>query len=75
MLTCNEVVCRFYDHDDDNHCGEPTELEVQVAHVGAGPFLVIETERWAIDEPCELEAILMQVRNQCYPLFDRNGDG
>ncbi len=79
MLSCSEVVCIFHGDADDNADRGPqyrtTELKVTVTHAGSGPYLVIETDRWAFDEPAELIELLEEVKRQCFPLFDRNGDG
>lgn len=74
MLTCSEVVCTFHGDADDNADRGPqyrtTTLKVTVTHAGAGPYLVIETDRWAFDEPAELTAILEKVKKRCFKLFE-----
>lgn len=73
MLTCSEVVCTFHgDADDSVQKYDMTELKVTVTHAGAGPYLVIETDRWAFDEPAELTAILEKVKKRCFKLFEGN---
>ena len=74
MLSCSEVVCTFHSDVDDNADRDPrdqiAELKITVTHAGAGPYLVIETDRWAFDEPAELTAILEKVKKRCFKLFD-----
>lgn len=71
---CSNVVCTFHGEADDNADRDPrariVELKVTVTHAGSGPYLVIETDRWAFDEPAELLAILENVKKQCFRLFE-----
>jgi len=47
------------DEDSDGRPGVDTQsLTVYVADAGGGPYLVIETARWAIDDLDELIAML-----------------
>jgi len=47
------------DEDDDGRPGVDTQtLTVYVADAGGGPYLVIETARWAIDDIDELADML-----------------
>jgi len=47
------------DEDSDGRPGVDTQsLTVYVADAGGGPYLVIETERWAIDDLDELADML-----------------
>ena len=36
-------------------------ITIEVTDAGAGPYLVISTERWAIDDPVEFERQLSEI--------------
>lgn len=68
---CREVVCTFHGDVDDNvQKYDRAELEITVTDAGAGPYIVIKTDRWAMDEPAELQAILEKVKKRCFKLFE-----
>ena len=48
------------------------ELTVEFTHCGADPYLVLKTQRWAIDEPSELLNLLLEAKERIEPLFERN---
>lgn len=55
--------------DGDGNDDAPQLLEVTVESCGAGPYLVIKTERWAMDHPDEMQAILTRLHQVSGPLF------
>ena len=70
--TCCSVVCTFAQADDE-YSHETQELKVTVTHEGAGADLVLETERWAVDHPDELQGIVTRVWKRCRKLIDEDG--
>jgi hypothetical protein len=58
------------DGEDQNHQWQ--ELTLEITHCGAGPYLVIRTERWAMDHVSELTNLLEQFKQHVEPLFERN---
>jgi len=51
------------DEDSDGRTGVDTQsLTVYVADAGGGPYLVIETTRWAIDDLDELADMLRTIQ-------------
>jgi hypothetical protein len=55
------------DGNDDNAL---QKLEVTVETCGAGPFLTVSTERWALDHPGELFSTLLRLHQASVPLFE-----
>jgi hypothetical protein len=53
---------------NDDHALQ--KLEVTVETCGAGPYLVLSSERWALDHPDELQAILARLHQATVPLFE-----
>lgn len=45
-------------------------LTLSMVHCGGAPYLVIETERWAVDRPRELNQLVKQFVAQVEALFD-----
>jgi len=41
-----------------------------MTHCGAGPYLVLETTRWAVDSSKELNRLVKQFAAQVEALFD-----
>jgi len=74
----NNVIVEYAqetDGDDVDHArraGGSQELTVEFTHCGAGPYLVLKTQRWAIDEPSELLDLLNEAKDRIEPLFERN---
>lgn len=58
------------DQDGDQSQGDSQELTLSMTHCGAGPYLVIETQRWAVDYPKEFTRIVKQFAAQVEALFD-----
>lgn len=57
--------------DDDYTPGHPNQtLMLEMTHCGAGPYLVITTERWAMDKPRELHKLISRFAVQVEALFD-----
>lgn len=49
-------------------------LTVGVTDGGGGPFLYIQTDRWAIDNPKELARLLSKCLRMCRGTFDDTED-
>lgn len=45
-------------------------LTLTMTHCGAGPYLILETERWAVDSSKELNRLVKQFAAQVEYLFD-----
>jgi hypothetical protein len=54
--------------EEVDSCGQSSGgcnlLEVEIVDAGGGPYLVIKTERWAIEDPEELRAMLAHCLEQ-----------
>lgn len=68
LMSVTAVYMQSPDGDDENR-GDQT-LTLEMTHCGAGPYLVIETERWAVDRPRELNQLVKQFVAQVEALFD-----
>lgn len=60
------------DSDDDQIDGDEQELKLSMVTGGGAPYLVIETQRWAVDRPKELSRLVKQFAAQVEYLFDAN---
>ena len=60
------------DMDQARRAGDLQELTVEFTHCGAGPYLILKTERWTVDEPSELLNLLLEANERIKPLFERN---
>jgi hypothetical protein len=69
--TLMSVRAEWMQDDDDNGNGNTQALTIEMTHAGAGPYLVVETKRWAIDNPEELLEVLDGFSEQVKPLFER----
>ena len=58
------------DQDGDQSQGDSQELTLSMTHCGAGPYLILETERWAVDSSKELNRLVKQFAAQVEALFD-----
>lgn len=45
-------------------------LTLSMVHCGAAPYLILETERWAVDSSKELNRLVKQFAAQVEYLFD-----
>jgi hypothetical protein len=69
--TLMSVKAEWMQDDDDNGNGNTQALTIEMTHAGAGPYLVLETKRWAFDEPEELLTVLDGFSEQVKPLFGK----
>jgi len=67
----NNVIVEYAQETDGDSSGVQ-ELMVEFTHCGADPYLVLKTQRWAIDEPSELLDLLNEAKERIEPLFERN---
>lgn len=72
MKPCLMSVTAVYAQSpDDGDMGVNDQtLTLEMTHCGAGPYLVISTERWAMDRPRELNRLVKQFAAQVEYLFD-----
>lgn len=64
-------VTAIYMQDSDGGASDSSQtLTVTMEHCGAGPYLVLETQRWAVDRPKELTRLVKQFAAQVEYLFD-----
>lgn len=64
-------VTAVYMQDGDGGVSDVSQtLTLSMTHCGAGPYLVLETERWAVDRPKELTRLVKQFAAQVEYLFD-----
>lgn len=73
----NNVIVEYSQETDGDDVHEvrragSQELTVEFTHCGAGHYLVLKTQRWAIDEPSELLNLLLEAKERIEPLFERN---
>ena len=57
--------------DDGYPANASQTLLIEMTHCGAGPYLVVKTERWAMDHPEELLTVLDEFSENVKPLFNR----
>jgi hypothetical protein len=68
------VEAEFVFSQEDDCCGGDglgQSLTVKITDGGGGPFAVIKTDRWALDDPSELTATLKWCVAQVEGMFDR----
>lgn len=65
-------VTAVYMQDGDGAQELPTEqtLTLTMTHCGAAPYLILETDRWAVDSSKELNRLVKQFAAQVEYLFD-----
>jgi hypothetical protein len=68
LLSVTAIYAQDADGDQDN--GQDQELKLSMMTCGGAPYLVIETQRWAIDRPKELNHLVKQFAAQVEFLFD-----
>jgi hypothetical protein len=71
MLT--RIVATYWQDADsgDPGPGEDQLLTLTLETAGAGPYLVVNTSRWAMDEPEELLRLLQDFVAAGAPLFEK----
>jgi hypothetical protein len=74
MKPCLMSVTAVYvqSSDGDDLALDDQTLTLEMTHCGAGPYLVITTERWAMDRPKDLNRLVRQFAAQVEYLFDAN---
>lgn len=65
-------VTAVYMQEADGAQELPTEqtLTLTMTHCGAGPYLILETTRWAVDSSKELNRLVKQFAARVEALFD-----
>lgn len=73
MKPCLMSVTAVYvqESDRDDMGMDDQRLILEMTHCGAGPFLVISTQRWAMDRPKELHHLVRDFAAQVESLFDQ----
>lgn len=67
--TINRLVATYYQDADDCDRGVDQILTLTLDTAGAKPYLVIQTERWAMDHPKELHRLMKAFVAAGEPLF------
>lgn len=64
-------ITAVYMQDGDGGAPEADQtLTMSMTHCGAGPYIVIETERWAMDRPKDFNRLIKTFAAQVEYLFD-----
>lgn len=58
------------DADGDQDTPHAQELKLSMTTCGDAPYLVMETQRWAVDRPKDLNRLVKQFAAQVEALFD-----
>ena len=67
----NRLTATYYQDADDCDAGMDQVLTLTLDTAGAGPYLVIQTERWAMNHPKELHRLLKAFVAAGEPLFGK----
>jgi hypothetical protein len=67
----NRLVATYYQDADGCDSGMDQVLTLTLDTAGNEPYLVISTERWAIDHPKELHRLLKTFVAAGAPLFEK----
>lgn len=73
MIILHEATFTITQQGDGND-SEIQRLNVTVETCGAGPYLVLKTARWAMDQLDELNAVLTPLYRATEPLFAQFGE-
>lgn len=68
--TLMSITAIYMQDCDDGVQDADQTLTLTMTHCGAGPYLVLETQRWAVDRPKELTRLVKQFAAQVEYLFD-----
>lgn len=68
LMSITAVYVQDADGDQDSDAAQ--ELKLSMTTCGTSPYLVIETQRWAVDRPKELTRLVKQFAAQVEALFD-----
>jgi hypothetical protein len=60
------------DGDQDKRDGDSQELKMSMITCGDAPYLIVSTDRWAVDRPKEITRLVKQFVAQVEFLFDVN---
>jgi hypothetical protein len=63
------------DGDQDKRDGDSQELKLSMTTCGDAPYLIVSTDRWAVDRPKEITRLVKQFVAQVEFLFDANQNG
>jgi hypothetical protein len=64
------ITATYSQDADDDDLGDLQELTLRMTHSGAGPYLVIETQRWAVDSVHEVITTITPFVDAVTPLFE-----
>lgn len=67
----NRLTATYYQDADSCDSGMDQVLTLTLDTAGAEPFLIISTERWAMDYPEELNSLLKTFVVSGAPLFEK----
>jgi len=68
----NRLVATYYQEADSCDPGMDQVITLTLDTAGAEPFLIISTERWAMDQPEELLHLLETFVAAGTPLFEKS---
>lgn len=68
LMSITAVYVQDADGDQDSDAAQ--ELKLSMTTCGTSPYLVIETQRWAVDRPKELTRLVKAFAAQVEALFD-----
>jgi hypothetical protein len=69
-IVLNRLTATYYQEGDDCDTGADQLLTLTLDTAGAGPYLVVSTERWAMNHPKELHRLMKAFVAAGAPLFE-----
>jgi hypothetical protein len=75
LLSVTAIYVQNADGDQDKRDGDSQELTLSMTTCGDSPYLIVSTDRWAVDRPKELSRLVKQFAAQVEFLFDAHPGG
>ena len=72
-VAISEIAVTFSQDGDSIEPGTQT-LTIMIQDAGGGPFLILETDRWAVDSEREMNKVLGRVERLAGMMQDFNGE-
>ena len=72
-VTISEIAVTFSQDGDSIEPGIQT-LTIMIQDAGGGPFLILETDRWAVDSEREMNKVLGRAERLAGMMQDFNGE-
>lgn len=74
MKPCLMSITAVYMQDgDDAQSPSDQTLTLSMTHCGGSPYLVVETQRWAVERPKDVHRLIKDFAAQVEALFDEAG--